>query len=153
MWGAFEDPKDAFCPTRCPSPLPEARDPMHSQPFVPRSQKLQEGGTVSSISYFPCNLNTLEFFCRTIICCAEKGEFGDMERQRRKKMAVFGGQRRKTQRGRGPRETAPGLDWKESSEVSQTLLQCSAVVRVPRCRRRELSSYSVCVCDPTKTLK
>ena len=84
------------------SPAPEARGPTHSWPFVLGSWPPGRGHIEFS-PHVPCDLSSLETFCRLIFCWAERERHGHTEGKERGN--ICGRKKKNTERKRS-KETA-----------------------------------------------
>ena len=134
-----------FCPpTHDSSPAPEARCPTHSWPVVLGSWPPGRGHIEFS-PHVPCNLSSLETFCRLMFYWAERGRHGDTEE---KEGGSICGRKKRTQKGRGPRRLPrTRIEEKPDSEPSASAVPPD--IAAHRCKQP--CSLCVCVCGVPKT--
>lgn len=120
------------------SPAPEARGPTHSWPFVLGSWPPGRGHTEFS-PHVPCDLSSLETFCRLIFCWAERERHGHTEEKRERQ--YLWEKKKRTQKGRGPRRLPrTRIEEKPASEPGASAVLPDTAAH--RCKQ----PCSVCVC-------
>lgn len=118
-----------------PHQLPRQEAP-HTCGHLSWDHGLQEGDTF--FPQVPCNLSSLETFCRLIFRWAERGRHGDTEE---KEKGSICGRKKRTQKGKGPRR----LPRTRAEEKPDSEPGASAVlpdIAAHRCKQ----PCSVCVC-------